>query len=212
MDDPEVRADILMRIKKFETLIDELKNTEIECDRASLYEILARHTSYIRDKIWSALTDKLNSIRNEIAKIRNAKGKKYVSLEEHDTKIKILHAMSAEGEEIQNQMEEHNKKMGNLANNLKLINLLKGERIKPSTCGVHLIGLEFLKEFTRIVNALPIYAKRSSIMEVVDNNQFVVLKGETGSGKSTQLAQYVMERVSTKADMKVSFLLMGKAD
>ena len=29
MDDPEVRADILMRIKKFENRIDELKNTEI---------------------------------------------------------------------------------------------------------------------------------------------------------------------------------------
>ena len=33
---------------------------------------------------------------------------------------------------------------------------------------------------------LPVHAQRSEFLEMVHNNQFVVLVGETGSGKTTQ--------------------------
>ncbi|PKI85875.1 RNA helicase [Malassezia vespertilionis] len=40
---------------------------------------------------------------------------------------------------------------------------------------------------------LPIYASRQTILDVIANNQVVVLSGETGCGKSTQLPAYLLE-------------------
>lgn len=41
--------------------------------------------------------------------------------------------------------------------------------------------------------ALPVYAMRSEIVSSVRANQFVVVVGETGSGKTTQIVQYLYE-------------------
>ncbi|CAC5386483.1 DHX8 [Mytilus coruscus] len=55
------------------------------------------------------------------------------------------------------------------------------------------IYLGFQVECTRLKNALPIYARRSDIVSMIKNNQVSVLLGETGSGKSTQIAQYMYQ-------------------
>lgn len=38
---------------------------------------------------------------------------------------------------------------------------------------------------------LPVHAQRKEFLEMVHNNQFVVLVGETGSGKTTQIPQFL---------------------
>lgn len=38
---------------------------------------------------------------------------------------------------------------------------------------------------------LPIYQHRHKLIEAVKENQFLVVTGETGSGKTTQLPQYL---------------------
>ncbi|EJS44034.1 prp22p [Saccharomyces arboricola H-6] len=40
---------------------------------------------------------------------------------------------------------------------------------------------------------LPVYAMRSELMQAVRENQFLVIVGETGSGKTTQITQYLDE-------------------
>lgn len=40
---------------------------------------------------------------------------------------------------------------------------------------------------------LPIYRLKNELMEAVKNNQVLVLIGETGSGKITQVTQYLSE-------------------
>lgn len=40
---------------------------------------------------------------------------------------------------------------------------------------------------------LPIYPHRSKILNEIANNQFVLIQSSTGSGKSTQIPQYIME-------------------
>ncbi|KAK6203594.1 P-loop containing nucleoside triphosphate hydrolase protein [Scheffersomyces amazonensis] len=41
--------------------------------------------------------------------------------------------------------------------------------------------------------SLPVYAMRSQLVQTVRDNQFVVIVGETGSGKTTQIVQYLSE-------------------
>ncbi|KAL2612119.1 hypothetical protein R1flu_023811 [Riccia fluitans] len=49
------------------------------------------------------------------------------------------------------------------------------------------------RECYRLEAQLPLYARRSEIIVQLDSNQVVVLVGETGSGKSTQLVQYLYD-------------------
>ncbi|KAG6541481.1 hypothetical protein Mapa_017155 [Marchantia paleacea] len=49
------------------------------------------------------------------------------------------------------------------------------------------------RECDRLQAQLPLYARRSDIISLLDSNQVVVLVGETGSGKSTQLVQYLYD-------------------
>ena len=53
--------------------------------------------------------------------------------------------------------------------------------------------IEFGQECNRYHKALPIYAKRREIIETISQNQVTVLIGETGSGKSTQIVQYLFD-------------------
>ncbi|BFZ24718.1 hypothetical protein BsWGS_27757 [Bradybaena similaris] len=48
-------------------------------------------------------------------------------------------------------------------------------------------------ECERLKAALPIYARREDIVRQISENQVSVILGETGSGKSTQMAQYIYE-------------------
>lgn len=47
--------------------------------------------------------------------------------------------------------------------------------------------------------ALPAYKARSEILQMINDNQIVVIVGETGSGKTTQIAQFLYEEGMTKA-------------
>ncbi len=41
--------------------------------------------------------------------------------------------------------------------------------------------------------SLPIYAVKNDLIELIKKNQFVIVIGETGSGKSSQIPQYIAE-------------------
>lgn len=51
---------------------------------------------------------------------------------------------------------------------------------------------------------LPIYSMKSELIRLVKNNQFLIVVGETGSGKSTQIPQYIVD-----ADIVKDGLIMG---
>ncbi|KAM5577142.1 ATP-dependent RNA helicase DEAH12, chloroplastic-like [Rosa sericea] len=50
-----------------------------------------------------------------------------------------------------------------------------------------------VRECRRLDEGLPIYAHRQQILEQINNQQVMVLIGETGSGKSTQLVQFLAD-------------------
>ena len=48
--------------------------------------------------------------------------------------------------------------------------------------------------------SLPIYPFREDLLEAIEEHQILIIEGETGSGKTTQIAQYLIEAVSTLPD------------
>jgi HrpA-like RNA helicase len=55
------------------------------------------------------------------------------------------------------------------------------------------VEAKMVRERNHLISALPIYARRSEIVETVLKSQVTVLVGETGSGKSTQVVQYLYD-------------------
>ncbi|CAO3647358.1 unnamed protein product [Cunninghamella blakesleeana] len=56
-------------------------------------------------------------------------------------------------------------------------------------------GKTFSAKYQKILEGrrkLPVHAQRSEFLEIIHNNQFVVLVGETGSGKTTQIPQFMV--------------------
>ena len=55
------------------------------------------------------------------------------------------------------------------------------------------VGRRFDRECRQFGARLPIYAKKNEIIDAVTSHPVVVIVGETGSGKSTQIAQYLAD-------------------
>ena len=45
--------------------------------------------------------------------------------------------------------------------------------------------------------SLPIFPFREDLLEAIEEHQILIIEGETGSGKTTQIAQYLIEAVSS---------------
>lgn len=54
---------------------------------------------------------------------------------------------------------------------------------------------------------LPIYASRAELLKIIRENSVVVIVGETGSGKTTQLVQYLHEEGYRKVSHQTILLI-----
>lgn len=61
------------------------------------------------------------------------------------------------------------------------------------------------RELFRIVGRLPALAKRQHFEKAFEENQFVVVMGQTGSGKSTQLTQYIADMAQSDGKYVIDF-------
>jgi hypothetical protein len=61
----------------------------------------------------------------------------------------------------------------------------------------YLAELELVKpsnsEFVNFRRQLPAFSKRQEIIDLIRNHQVVVISGDTGCGKTTQVPQYILE-------------------
>lgn len=66
-----------------------------------------------------------------------------------------------------------------------------------------------LSDIRSVRKSLPAYKYRESFLDLVENNQVVVIVGETGSGKTTQLPQYLFERGYCNRSNKGKKMIIG---
>ena len=57
---------------------------------------------------------------------------------------------------------------------------------------------------------LPIFAKREEILETIRSHQIIMIKGETGCGKTTQVSQYILEDRIQKSNGSMTNILVAQ--
>lgn len=53
---------------------------------------------------------------------------------------------------------------------------------------------------------LPAFAKKEALVSAINSNQVTLITGETGSGKSTQVVQFIMDDLYSKGDFKTKII------
>lgn len=64
--------------------------------------------------------------------------------------------------------------------------LLQDYRDKVNNC-------KELQEMFTFRKTLPVAAYRNQIMDLINDNSVIIIRGNTGCGKTTQIAQYILE-------------------
>ena len=128
--------------------------------------------------------EKISILRDKQAHLE--KKSKNISLGEFETVL-------AENKTIKLQIEEH---IQHELEFKRCYHSLQRELNKMESEGTGKIvkfNMLIARECLRFQKALPIYARRQDIVNTVHDNQVVILIGETGSGKSTQVVQYLYD-------------------
>ena len=145
---------------------------------------------------------KKSCIKQHRVKIQNVESKNQ-ALKQQKTQFADLQralderkCIQIQKQELKDQLKEFEWYCQNL---LQLLQILKSEVYNYSTSRNVLQGRmsdlqqQFTVECVRFQKALPIYARRQEIIQSVHLNQVIIVIGETGSGKSTQLVQYLCD-------------------
>ncbi|RUS84810.1 hypothetical protein EGW08_007425 [Elysia chlorotica] len=140
----------------------------------SVKKELAKHTSKLRqtEKSLSALEHVLPS---------QASGNEAERAQEASALLDKLREFDRQKKEFEQRIEKLKTKLDNL------------DHTSAAQKDVDAILRDVGIECKRLSAGLPIYSRRSELIEKVQSNQVSIILGETGSGKSTQMAQYLWE-------------------
>ena len=135
--------------------------------------------------------DKVKATREKLKELQQ-KSKK-LSLDDLERVMSSLKVVQDEIEELQRQKDEFLKVCREIDQKFVRIEASLYSRRNPLINEVEFLQKSFARECIRLHKALPIYARRSDIIATVRASQVAVLIGETGSGKSTQVVQYLFD-------------------
>ena len=125
-------------------------------------------------------------VDRQVTEISNLKTTKFVSFDTYNKRKIEREALESKLEELTLQKDEFTNYHKGILERIESL----GKHTKPNN-EVKKLRLEFGLECRKLTAALPIYARRSHIIDTVSKNLVSVIRGETGSGKSTQLVQYL---------------------
>lgn len=138
------------------------------------------------DFVVTAHNEKIKQVRDKMVETSNKLSqRKGVSFYEFENITNEKLAFEEKLDELVSQKKEFTRCIQSIVDKLKQVSDDKYEsKIKD-------IRMTFDTECRRLESALPIYARREDILNLIKNNQVCVILGETGSGKSTQIVQYL---------------------
>lgn len=157
-------------------------------------QLLSEYLYTIADEAKIALDKHQEKIRemeerlDEISATIGSQKKGFISLEDFCKKEEETKAIRFKLKEMNGQKEEYRHFLKCTVEELE-----KAKVSKNAETILKDIHSAFRVECRRLKSALPMYAKRTEIISTVNENQVTVLIGETGSGKSTQIAQYMYQ-------------------
>ena len=91
------------------------------------------------------------------------------------------------------QKEEFRSVIGAIRDRFNLLNRPNDEHILAIMQDIH---KQLQREMKHWKFRLPIYARRKALLKSLEDNQILILKADTGSGKSTQIVQYLSDEQS----------------
>ena len=116
--------------------------------------------------------------------------KRYIRLDEFEKISSERDALKHKKEELELQLEEFKRFEVHITSSLDALRSQSSSSVEKRVKELRkLLG----RECHRLEAALPMYAKKTKIIDLVSENQVCVVLGETGSGKSTQMTQYLYE-------------------
>ncbi|XP_056015289.1 uncharacterized protein LOC125676304 isoform X2 [Ostrea edulis] len=137
--------------------------------------------------------EKIRETKNKSAKLNKTtatskKKIKYIAISLHEQKKSQKKALNYKIVELKQQQSEF---QSYLSHTIQRIESFKGEHVEEKEYDYLLKRFDI--ECSRLEQALPIYARRTQIVDTILHNQVCIILGETGSGKSTQITQYILE-------------------
>ena len=138
-------------------------------------ELITKHNAQLKE-----ILERIEAITD--------KKPKFQAIDVFQSKKKEKEALTSKQKEMENQKMEFRSFLSSMYDKL--------ENLKHSVFDEEdLTQLEtaFKMECERFSMGLPIYARRTDIVRLINENQASVILGETGSGKSTQVVQYLYQ-------------------
>ena len=134
------------------------------------------------------IEDKINTLKLDILSLPTR-----CALDEYEKLTQQKNIIKQQIEEHELQIKEFDEYCNNILTELKRIQTSDQLNDKSTEDRIIKLQAKFGIECHRISKALPMYARRQKILSTIRENQVSILIGETGSGKSTQLVQYLYD-------------------
>ncbi|XP_022080113.1 ATP-dependent RNA helicase DEAH12, chloroplastic-like [Acanthaster planci] len=138
--------------------------------------------------IQSAIEKKIEKIEADIKELED-------TLEENQSFAQLEHSESSI-EALRHQLNEQDRYLEEFKRACRSVDIrVKHLQVKDVIAlhDVQKIRHRFERECRRAESPLPVYGYRSDIQRKIQENMAFVLQGETGSGKSTQIPQYIVD-------------------
>ena len=132
-------------------------------------------------------TKKINGVSGLLGRLRVLK---HIPLEQFERICSEREALKQKKDELQLQKDEFQRFKAQITSGLLDQSCQSLSRVKGT---IKELRTAVGRECHRLEAALPMYARKTTIIDTVKQNQVCVVLGETGSGKSTQMAQYLYE-------------------
>ncbi|XP_044175028.1 ATP-dependent RNA helicase DEAH12, chloroplastic-like [Acropora millepora] len=174
-----------------EIQISVLKEVEEDSSTAArTASFLVKCEREIQAKI-EALTEHHNiKVQEIVRRLEDLKVRKHVSLSEYEIISSKREALESKKRELEKQGEEFARFGCHVKD---VLHAQVGKAQASVEQAIKNLRNYLGRECHRLDAALPMYAKKSLIIETIKDNQVCVVLGETGSGKSTQMTQYLYE-------------------